>query len=695
MISCSSLLAVQSFAVDRILIDTSNTVKNLSESQKPVGFNLSYLLDSDIHYPRVNSTEEQFRQTMVGSLRFPYGHLANNYLWDADGEYGGQLTPKIATRTQSPGNWTWAVDGDGSFKKSMDFDEYMAICQRNGIEPLIVVNVMAHRYQDSVDFNTLLTSAVEWVRYSKSRGYNVKYWQLGNEQDHHRNKLPLSDSDGVLDDDNYLDIYQQMARAMKEVDPTIKVGPGLINKITWFDEIQKANPNLVDFIAVHQYSFAQPWSEGGYAGWRDWKGDMVKNVTRGQRKASQLGIDLLVTEMNITGTWPEGKGLADTYRALVSFEMQMETIHKPNLKYSYLWTTRSPWKGEQGEPDGSNYFYNDIYGDRTLMGDVVKIVNENLHDRLVYTSKPNAPVKAYASLSSADGSLSVYILNKSNSPRQVELAINGYDLQRQYRRRELSGQNCRDVSPSYGEKGSLNIRGKSVFTQLSGCSLTLITFEPQRDRNNVNQTLSQYRYTQPPTHKPARLDPLVADYFLNGDALAWEFRGNGGEVKVEGMPHPVTSRPSDYDNGLKITDKSPSNNISAIRIFPAERNRLRVEFALRADEGDGWIFLSDSQTGRSALSLRVKSRALSVFQNGSVIASRQNVFKRGRSMNITLLVDLNRSNFELYAGALQIGRVMSLTNRISQVDQFEINSEIQQSNYSLYLDYLKITPLIQ
>ncbi|WP_168120818.1 LamG-like jellyroll fold domain-containing protein [Paenibacillus sp. HB172176] len=472
-------------AAESITVDVANVVKTFSASNKPIGLNATFLMDSDLYHVKDKSSEEQYREMQAGSLRFPYGHLANNYLWDADGTYGGTLTPKVAAMSQAPGVWEWAVNADGTFKSAMDFDEYMAICERNGIEPLVVVNVMAHRYADGPSFSELVDSAAAWVKYAKDKGYNVTYWQLGNEQDHHADALqtpylPLKDTDGVLDDDNYVDVYKQIAAAMKAEDPSIKTGPGILNNQTWFNTIYNNAAGYVDFASAHQYSFGKAWAQDGYEAWRDWTGDMTDNVTAMETNAENKGLDLFVTETNAFGSWPEGQGVNDAYRALALFEMQMQQIAMPNVAYTYIWNTRTPWGGEHGDGGLANVLYNDSTGNRTPLGEIVKIINENLFDQLVDATEQSGYVRAYASYDSSGHDLNVFLLNKDSEPVDVDVSLDNYDTPSGYERFVFKGSSCGDYSPQYDRSGSIALSGDAFSTTLEGCSLTVVKFSPSQ-----------------------------------------------------------------------------------------------------------------------------------------------------------------------------------------------------------------------
>jgi hypothetical protein len=88
----------------------------------------------------------------------------------------------------------------------MDTDEYLALCRAVDAEPFITIN-----------FNASPQLAADWVRYcNRERGYNVKYWEVGDEQWGTWAK-------GHAPPEVYAKKYLTFVRAMKAVDPTIKI----------------------------------------------------------------------------------------------------------------------------------------------------------------------------------------------------------------------------------------------------------------------------------------------------------------------------------------------------------------------------------------------------------------------------------------------------------------------------------------
>jgi len=81
-----------------ITIDASKRLHAIPTN--PGGVVSCWLMDSDIERPRQTSFTNAMKEMGVKYIRFPYGHLADNYLWDADGDWGNTLTPWFALIVQ-------------------------------------------------------------------------------------------------------------------------------------------------------------------------------------------------------------------------------------------------------------------------------------------------------------------------------------------------------------------------------------------------------------------------------------------------------------------------------------------------------------------------------------------------------------------------------------------------------------------
>ena len=137
--------------------------------------------------------ETSLKELPARLLRYPGGTDSDDYLWDEH---------RLNDKTRWP-----FVDGPGT----MDTDEFIALCRRIGAEPLLCVNTEL-AFFDSEE--RALDLAARWVRYCNvEKGYNVRYWEVGNEPYYHTR----------FNASQYAALFVKMARAMKAVDPTIEV----------------------------------------------------------------------------------------------------------------------------------------------------------------------------------------------------------------------------------------------------------------------------------------------------------------------------------------------------------------------------------------------------------------------------------------------------------------------------------------
>lgn len=135
--------------------------------------------------------ERSMKNLPVRILRYPGGTVADNFHWKTNMLDNRNMFPYEEGPEQS------------------DFDEFMAFCDRVGAEPMLVVNTQSWFLKDDIEGGA--REAADWVRYCKDKGYNVRYWEIGNETYWHT----------VMTAKEYGRLANVYARAMKEVDPDI------------------------------------------------------------------------------------------------------------------------------------------------------------------------------------------------------------------------------------------------------------------------------------------------------------------------------------------------------------------------------------------------------------------------------------------------------------------------------------------
>jgi hypothetical protein len=171
----------------------------------------------------------------VGMVRYPGGSYADIYHWQTNTTDGGTVAPNT------------------------DFDTFMGTVRAANAQPIITADYGSGTPDE----------AAAWVRYANvTKGYGVKYWEIGNEipgngeygaqweTDKHASHSATTYATNLL----------QFVSAMKAVDPSIKIGAVLTTPGSWPDGIvgpgdtQDWNHTVlsiagskIDFVIVHHY----------------------------------------------------------------------------------------------------------------------------------------------------------------------------------------------------------------------------------------------------------------------------------------------------------------------------------------------------------------------------------------------------------------------------------------------------------
>lgn len=440
------------------------------------GINLCWLLDSDLNRKQPAPMVQALADLGVGTLRFPYGHLADNYLWHTPpyGGIQGGLRPKVASSEEVPGDWTWAVKPDRSMPAGMDFDEYLALCDRLGARPLVCVNVLSFKYPGGPTYEELKASAVAWVKYAKTRSPKVAYWEIGNEVEHKENGklLPLRE---------YVALYEDFARAMKQADPAAQIGPGILKSPAYYRAIVHQCQGLVDFASVHQYMWSWQKACSDFAGWRDCTDTFITNIEEASRVLAEAGLHgprLLVTETGVTGGTGIGQ-VNNTYKALWCFEVLMNQLSHPGVAYAYYWGTHTPWnfQGDDAEPaNDAGLALRHLTNSRTPTGEVLRLINGELLDAFTATERVQGRLRCYT-MRSGDGHRRVLLLlNKDDLATSVEIPLDGKNPAIITQCREFSGLNPGDVSPVFRDRPQPQITDGTARLTLSPLSITVLRF---------------------------------------------------------------------------------------------------------------------------------------------------------------------------------------------------------------------------
>ncbi|WP_139956456.1 GH39 family glycosyl hydrolase [Flavicella sediminum] len=466
-----AFLGLNAQVQDTVSVNFKKTIKK-NINKGIASANLCWLTDSDLKQPNnTQSMVDAIKEMGSGSLRFPYGHLADNYLWHTPpfNDTAQGLRPKVATMLQAPGIWDWAVNKDGSFKAAMDFDEYMQLCKKLNIKPLVVVNVFSFKYKGGPTFKQLVESAVAWVKYAKKKNYHVEYWQIGNEVDHHPD---------VLTRDEYVACYQEIASAMKAVDASIKIGPGTLSSVGYFNQVVAKYPKLIDFASAHQYMWSYKDSLTSYTIWKEHADHYIPNILKMQKAVANSvkpNMEIVITE---TGVTPD-KGMGSVnnmHKALWYFDVLMNQVSLPNVAYSYFWGTHSPWGGNKdNDKNDLGVLFRVDDNSRKPIAEVIKLVNEHVLDNMVATTQFSGYIRTFASSSNNGDKLAVFLMNKNDEAQKVVLKLSALpgDI-KALNRLEYKGESAESKTIKIITSESVSINDNYIELTLAPLSITVL-----------------------------------------------------------------------------------------------------------------------------------------------------------------------------------------------------------------------------
>lgn len=366
-----------------------------------------------------NEVSDLLGDAGVRMVRYPGGSYGDIYHWKDHTAPGGYVAPNT------------------------DFDTFMAGARRTNAQPIIIANYGTGTPQEAAD----------WVRHANiTKGYGVKYWEIGNElygNGHYGSKWEADDHPDKSPA-GYARETVAFAQAMKAVDPTIKVGAVLTTPANWPDAIVAAGDAAswnqtvlsiagphVDFVIVHWYPAGSTTDQ--VLASTDQVTDMMyllrQQITRyGGPGADRLGIAM--TEVNSNygrNTQPGALFAAEAYTSLLEngvFTVDWWNVHNGATKASTV----------AGQPDFDDF---GLLSSGTCLADGVcepalntpfapyhalKMLSlfARPGDQLVRAGSGDPAVRAHAARR-PNGDLAVLLLNSDeNNARTVAIDYAGY-----------------------------------------------------------------------------------------------------------------------------------------------------------------------------------------------------------------------------------------------------------------------------
>ena len=193
-----------------------------------------------------DSFESVIKSMSPGIMKFPSGSESSSYLWATAPEWvPSSHAPAFNTKARWPNADSTIVDENNVFVDAMNFDEFMDLA--NGSDVAITVNFDSMYADDGPSKELLVETARQWVAYSKMMGYNVSYWELGNESD-----MSTTFNGRPVNGEQYARDFIDFATAMRAEDDSILIGMNGYYEHFMLDVFNVAGEH-VDFVAVHSF----------------------------------------------------------------------------------------------------------------------------------------------------------------------------------------------------------------------------------------------------------------------------------------------------------------------------------------------------------------------------------------------------------------------------------------------------------
>jgi len=254
----------------------------------------------------------------ISAIRYPGGSTSDDYNWQTNSivpNQGGYANPNNT------------------------FDAFMGLVKSTGSTPIITVNYGSNSTGNGGGTPAF---AASWVNYANvTKGYGIKYWEVGNEiyGNGEYGAHWETDLHSALDPSTYGANVALFASAMKAVDPTIKVGAVLAAPGNWPDgQSPNWNSNVltqcgasIDFVIVHWYP-QNPGSEsdsGLLSSTQTIAGmvSAVRSLLATYGGANAANIQILVTETNSVSSNP-GKQTISIVNSLFVADDIMDWLEK-------------------------------------------------------------------------------------------------------------------------------------------------------------------------------------------------------------------------------------------------------------------------------------------------------------------------------------------------------------------------------
>ncbi len=448
---CGALWAAAATAPVVLTVDANRVLR--SGANRVVGINVNYLRDADANRPQARPLKDALSDLGVRWLRYPGGEKSDFHLWSQ---------PPYEKSNPTSLGWYKTVEG-----VRLDFDQYVSVARTVGAEPYVVVGYDTEK-RTGLTKEKWIENAVSWVRYANLvKKYDIKYWEIGNENWHNGTAKPAEMADIVV----------EFSRAMKAVDPTIKIGSSGNNPGWWSQFLPIAAP-AIDFISLSLYN---TWNWKSYDYFiqhpnADLTGDArsaIAAIEKHAPEADRARLQVVVAETNSKDFsekgWPSDNTLG---HAIVTFETLGRLMQQERVASAMIWTTR--WVKD--EEASKSQWYALSANNEVLSTGQAAALWRGVEDKMVAVTGGTGNVSAYASCAADQKTIRVWIVNRGyESVENLQVALKSAVAYRKATVRQLSGTGPDDTQPKWQDKGEVAVTGNTLSVlSCPGVSVTVI-----------------------------------------------------------------------------------------------------------------------------------------------------------------------------------------------------------------------------
>ena len=241
------------FASENVLRIKAETAADAVDVSHLLGTNLALWYEPE--YLEDENFLKHLKEWGPGLVRLPGGSWSNEYYWNGNGVRDGNTFNMEAFR-----DGKWEVDysayapGFRIHGVSQELSDYHGVldvkmqhelAEAIGAEQMVTVNVGTGTPQ----------MAVEWLKWTKDNGYSVPYWEIGNELNGQWEVGHFLPDGTGMTGEVYARRFLEYARALKAVDPSIKVGGPASSDLSlaFVEELIRDAGTELDFISFHAY----------------------------------------------------------------------------------------------------------------------------------------------------------------------------------------------------------------------------------------------------------------------------------------------------------------------------------------------------------------------------------------------------------------------------------------------------------